>query len=413
MNPRRVAVTGIGMLSGLGLTREATWAAMLRGECALRDITLFDTTGYRARCAAEVPAWDTTAFTPYQRRRWSRSDQLAVLASREALDDAGLLGSAVAPARVGVVLGAGTGDLLRNEAYYFTMLREGLDRARPTWIHNHFSSTPADVVGSHFGFEGLRSCMVSACSSSTIAIGHAADAIADGRLDAAVCGGADALSRLTFSGFNALRVMDPCPCRPFDASRAGMNIGEGAAILVLEEWEHARRRGAPVYAEVAGYGLRCEAFHPTAPEPEGHAIAATLRAALDAARMDPIEVDHVNAHGTATPQNDRAEARGLRAVFGDRAARIPVTSVKSMIGHCLGTAGALEAATLALTISRGVVPPTIHHERTDPECPLDVVANTARELPVRCGISTSLAFGGNDAVLVLRAADGQRAGARV
>jgi len=404
MSGRRVAITGIGVISGLGATREATWAAMLRGECAVRDVTLFDTTGYRARSAAEVPAWDAASLTPYQRRRWSRSDQLAVLASREALDDARLLDSGVEPSRVGVVLGAGTGDLLRNEDYYFTMLRDGFRRARPTWIHNHFSSTPADVVGTEFAFEGLRSCMVSACSSSTIAIGHAADAIADGRLDAAVCGGTDALSRLTFSGFNALRVMDPAPCRPFDASRAGMNIGEGAAILVLEDWERARRRGAPVYAELAGYGLSCEAFHPTAPEPEGHAIAATIRAALDASRVNPSEVDHVNAHGTATPQNDRAEARGLQAVFGDAARRIPVTSVKSMIGHCLGAAGALEAATLALTISRGVVPPTIHHDRTDPECALDVVANTAREVPVRCGISTSLAFGGNDAVVVMRSA---------
>jgi 3-oxoacyl-[acyl-carrier-protein] synthase II len=405
MSGRRVAVTGIGMVSGLGATREATWEAMLRGECAIRAVTLFDTTGYRARCAAEVPDWDRTPLTPYQRRRWSRSDQLAVLASREALDDAGLLESGVAPSRVGVVLGAGTGDLLRNEDYYFTMLRAGVRRARPTWIHNHFASTPADVVGSHFGLEGLRSCMVSACSSSSIAIGHAADAIGDGRIDAAVCGGSDALSRLTFSGFNALRVMDPGPCRPFDASRAGMNIGEGAAILVLEAWERARGRGAYIYAELAGYGLTCEAFHPTAPEPEGRAIAATIRAALHAARVDPPEVDHVNAHGTATPQNDRAEARGLREVFGDRTAHIPLTSVKSMIGHCLGAAGALEAATLALSISRGVVPPTIHHDQTDPECPLDVVANTPREVPIRLGISTSLAFGGNDAVVVMRAAD--------
>jgi 3-oxoacyl-[acyl-carrier-protein] synthase II len=377
---------------------------MLHGECAIRDLTLFDTEGYRARCAAEVPAWDTDALTPYQRRRWSRSDQLAVLASCEALEDAGLAGAGIAPSRIGVVLGAGTGDLLRNEDYYFTMLRQGLGRTRPTWIYNHFSSTPTDVVASHFGFEGLRSCMVSACSSSTIAIGHAADAVADGRLDAAVCGGTDALSRLTFSGFNALRVMDPAPCRPFDASRAGMNIGEGAAILVLEAWESARRRGAAVYAELAGYGLSCEAFHPTAPEPEGQAIAATIHAALRAAQVQPSEVDHVNAHGTATPQNDRAEARGLRRVFGERAAHIPVTSIKSMIGHCLGAAGALEAATLALTISRGVVPPTIHHDRTDLECGLDIVANTPREVPVRCGVSTSLAFGGNDAVVVMRAA---------
>jgi 3-oxoacyl-[acyl-carrier-protein] synthase II len=404
VNGRRVAITGIGILSGLGTTREATWDAMLQGECAIRDLTLFDTEGYRARCAAEVPAWDTDALTPYQRRRWSRSDQLAVLASREALEDAELAGAGIAPSRIGVVLGAGTGDLLRNEDYYFTMLRQGLGRTRPTWIYNHFSSTPTDVVASHFGFEGLRSCMVSACSSSTIAIGHAADAIADGRLDAAVCGGTDALSRLTFSGFNALRVMDPAPCRPFDASRAGMNIGEGAAILVLEAWESARRRGAAVYAEVAGYGLSCEAFHPTAPEPEGQAIAATIHAALRAAHVQPAEVDHVNAHGTATPQNDRAEARGLQRVFGERAAHIPVTSIKSMIGHCLGAAGALEAATLALTISRSVVPPTIHHDRTDPECGLDIVANTPREVPVRCGVSTSLAFGGNDAVVVMRAA---------
>jgi 3-oxoacyl-[acyl-carrier-protein] synthase II len=404
VNGRRVAITGIGILSGLGTTREATWDAMLQGECAIRDLTLFDTEGYRARCAAEVPAWDTDALTPYQRRRWSRSDQLAVLASCEALEDAGLAGAGIAPSRIGVVLGAGTGDLLRNEDYYFTMLRQGLGRTRPTWIYNHFSSTPTDVVASHFGFEGLRSCMVSACSSSTIAIGHAADAVADGRLDAAVCGGTDALSRLTFSGFNALRVMDPAPCRPFDASRAGMNIGEGAAILVLEAWESARRRGAAVYAELAGYGLSCEAFHPTAPEPEGQAIAATIHAALRAAQVQPSEVDHVNAHGTATPQNDRAEARGLRRVFGERAAHIPVTSIKSMIGHCLGAAGALEAATLALTISRGVVPPTIHHDRTDPECGLDIVANTPREVPVRCGVSTSLAFGGNDAVVVMRAA---------
>jgi 3-oxoacyl-[acyl-carrier-protein] synthase II len=404
VNGRRVAITGIGILSGLGTTREATWDAMLQGECAIRDLTLFDTEGYRARCAAEVPAWDTDALTPYQRRRWSRSDQLAVLASCEALEDAGLAGAGIAPSRIGVVLGAGTGDLLRNEDYYFTMLRQGLGRTRPTWIYNHFSSTPTDVVASHFGFEGLRSCMVSACSSSTIAIGHAADAIADGRLDAAVCGGTDALSRLTFSGFNALRVMDPAPCRPFDASRAGMNIGEGAAILVLETWESARRRGAAVYAELAGYGLSCEAFHPTAPEPEGQAIAATIHAALRAAQVQPSEVDHVNAHGTATPQNDRAEARGLLRVFGERAAHIPVTSIKSMIGHCLGAAGALEAATLALTISRGVVPPTIHHDRTDTECGLDIVANTPREVPVRCGVSTSLAFGGNDAVVVMRAA---------
>jgi 3-oxoacyl-[acyl-carrier-protein] synthase II len=402
VSERRVAITGIGVICALGPTREATWEALVEGRCGIGELTLFDATGYRSRAAAQVPHVDTSGFSSLERRRWSRSDQLAVLAAGEGLDDAGLMESGIDPSRIGVLLGAGTGDLLRNEDYYFTMLREGLDHARPSHIYNHFSSTPTDVVASRFGLEGLRACLVSACSSSTIAIGYGADAIRTGQLDAAVCGGSDALSRLTFSGFNALRLMDPQPCRPFDASRNGMNIGEGAAILVLEEWERARRRGATIYAELGGYSLTCEAFHPTAPEPEGNAIAATIRGALDAAEVDPSAIDHVNAHGTATPQNDRAESRGLHAVFGNRARRLPVTSVKSMVGHCLGAAGAIEAAITALTVARGIVPPTIHHEATDPECAVDVVANTAREMPVRCAVSTSLAFGGNDSALVFR-----------
>jgi 3-oxoacyl-[acyl-carrier-protein] synthase II len=399
---RRVAITGIGLICALGTDRESAWQALVEGRCGIGELTLFDATGYRSRTAAQVPEPDSSRFSPLERRRWSRSDRLAVLAAGEALDDAGLMESGIDPARIGVLLGAGTGDLLRNEEYYFTLLREGVDRARPSQIYNHFSSTPTDVVASRFGLEGLRACLVSACSSSTIAIGYGADAIRTGQLDAAVCGGADALSRLTFSGFNALRLMDPQPCRPFDASRNGMNIGEGAGILVLEEWDRARARGATIYAELAGYALTCEAFHPTAPEPEGRAIAGTIRAALEAAAVDASAVDHVNAHGTATPQNDRAESRGLHVVFGDRARRLPVTSVKSMVGHCLGAAGAIEAAVTALTVARGVVPPTINHDTTDPECAIDVVANTAREMPVRCAVSTSLAFGGNDSALVFR-----------
>jgi len=182
-----------------------------------------------------------------------------------------------------------------------------------------------------------------------------------------------------------------------------MNIGEGAAILVLEEMDRARQRGAHIYCELAGYSLSCEAYHPTAPEPDGRAVATMIRTALDAARVNADAIDHVNCHGTATPQNDRAEAKGLHVVFGDRARSIPVNSVKSMIGHCLGIAGAMEAAVLALTIERGVIPPTIHHTTTDPDCDLDVVANEPREIAVRCGMSTSLAFGGNDSALVMRA----------
>ena len=294
---------------------------------------------------------------------------------------------------------------MRNEEYYFQLLTEGIDRTRPTWIHHHFSNAPVDVLAQHFDLQGARSCVVAACSSSTIAIGQAADLILDGELDAAICGGTDALARLTFSGFNALRLMDPEPCKPFDKARAGDEHRRGRGDAGARgHGTRARARGATIYAELAGYGLSCEAYHATAPEPEGRAVGGhDPRRARRAPASTPDEVDHVNCHGTATPQNDRAESRGLHVVFGERARRIPVNSIKSMVGHCLGTAGAIEAAVLALTIKRGVIPPTIHHDTTDPECEVDVVANTAREVPVRCGVSTSLAFGGNDAALVMRA----------
>lgn len=404
MTRARVAITGIGIVSALGPTREATWAAMLDGVCGIGPVTAIDTDGYRSRIAAEVSTAPILAgLTPLERRRWSRGDQFGAIAAGEALDDAGLLDGAVDRHRIGVFLGAGTSDLIRNEQYQHTTTSRGIERARPSQAWNHFSSTPVDVIAGRFGLEGARSCVVAACASSTIAIGQAVDAIRAGRIDAAVAGGTDALARLTFSGFNALRLMDGSPCRPFDRGRAGMNIGEGAGILVLEALDRAAARGAHIYGELAGYSFACEAYHPTAPEPEGRPVRAIMLGALDDARRRPDDVDHVNAHGTATPQNDRAEARAFRSLFGDRTSGVPVTSLKSMIGHCLGAAGALEAAALALTVSRGVIPPTINHGETDPECAIDVVANQAREQRVRCGVSTSLGFGGNDAALVITA----------
>lgn len=400
---KRVAITGIGIVSALGVSREETWAQMLEGVCGVGPLSAFDATGYRSQVAAEVPIERVLeGRSPLQRRRWSRSDQIGLKAAEEAIADSGLMDSSVDCTRIGVMLGAGTADLVRNEQYFFTTLDSGIKRARPSQAWNHFASTPGDVIAAHFGFEGQRACVVAACSSSTIALGQAMDAIRLGRLDAVVAGGTDALARLTFSGFNALRLMDAEPCRPFDKSRNGMNIGEGAGILVLEEMEGARRRGATIYGELAGYSLACEAFHPTAPEPDGRPVATVVTAALADARVNADAVDHVNAHGTATPQNDRAEARGFRSVFGDRMSKVPVTSIKSMVGHCLGAAGALEAAVLALTVARGVIPPTINHRETDPECNVDIVANHGRDTRVRCGVSTSLAFGGNDAALVIR-----------
>ena len=400
----RVAITGIGLVTALGTTREESWRRMLAGDCGIRATTVFDTDGYRSRVAAEVDidALDAGS-TALERRRQSRSDRIGARAAAEALADAGLLDGEVDRSRIGVFLGAGTADLLRNEDFYRTWITSGLERTRRSDVWNHFASTPVDVVAERFGLEGPRGCIVAACSSSTIAIGRAVEAIRSGRADAALAGGTDALSRLTFSGFNLLRLMDVAPCRPLDRSRAGMNIGEGAGILVLENLDAARRHGARIYAELAGHGLGCEAFHQTAPEPEGRPVAAVVSLALSDAGIHPDEVDHINAHGTATPQNDAAESRGLRRVFGDRIGEIPVTSLKSMIGHCLGAAGAVEAAALVLTVARGAIPPTINHGETDPDCPIDVVANQARRQPVRCAVSTSLGFGGNDSAIVIRA----------
>ena len=400
----RVAITGVGLVTALGVGREESWRRMVAGECGIGPATVIDVEGYRSRIAAQVEMREIDEpLTPLERRRLSRSDRIGLHAAAEAITDAGLRDGLVDARRVGIFLGAGTADLLRNERFYQTWLTAGIERARPSDVWNHFLSTPVDLIAERFGFEGPRGCVVAACSSSTIAIGRAGDAIRQGRADAVLAGGSDALARLTFSGFNQLKLMDQAACRPFDRSRAGMNIGEGAGILVLENLDHARRRGARIYAELAGFAFGCEAYHPTAPEPEGRAVAAVIAAALRDAGLNADDVDHVNAHGTATPQNDAAEARAFGRIFGDRVAHVPVTSLKAMIGHCLGAAGAVEAAALTLTVARGVVPPTIHHDETDPDCAVDVVANTARELRVRCGVSTSLAFGGNDSALVIRA----------
>jgi 3-oxoacyl-[acyl-carrier-protein] synthase II len=400
---RHVAVTGIGLLSALGNNRVDVWAGLLAGRCGIRTLTLFDGTGCRSQQVAEVGSFGPDpGFSARAWQRLSRSDQMAVVASREALDDSGILSAGLGRDRIGVALGSGTADLLRNEEWFAEAEDKGIRRASPRKIFGHFPSAPGDVVASHWGLEGIKASILSACASSTMAIGYAGEAIVRGQADAMIAGASDALCRLTLTGFNALRLVDGEPCRPFCRTRKGMNIGEAAAMLVLEEMSHATRRGARIYAELAGYGMRCEAYHPTAPEPEGRAVAALIDDALRASRVSKDDIDHVNAHGTATPQNDQAEARGFHRVFGARARQLPVTSIKSMIGHCLAAAGAIEAAALALSIASGVVPPTVNFRERDPECELEIVANDARDLRLSCAMSTSLAFGGNDAALVMR-----------
>ena len=398
MQGRNVVVTGLGAVSSLGIDLRATWSSLVAGRCGIGPITLFDPTGFRTKLAAEVKELPVIS-SGRLRRRLSRTDVIGLAAAREALASSGLYLDREDPTRIGVVLGGGVSGLLDSENYYRDLLARGPRRCRPTRALNHPPDQTTDRIAELWGFLGPRGTITTACSSSATSLGYAADLIRHGFADVVVTGGSDTFARLTHGGFNALRAVDPEPCKPFDRRRKGLTIGEAAGILVFEEEERARHRGARIRARFLGYGVTSDGHHMTQPEPSGEAGARTIAAALLSAGLNPDEVDYVNAHGTATVQNDPAETNALKRALGERARAIPVSSIKSMLGHCLCAAGAIEAVATVLTVETGIVPPTIHYEEPDPECDLDVVPNQAREARVRVALSNSFAFGGNSTVV--------------
>jgi len=398
---RRVVVTGLGAVTSIGSGVAAFWRSLLAGVCGIRPFDLFDPTRYRTQTAGAVTDIPDDFLSAADKRRMSRADRMGLAAAREALEAAGLDASREDPRRIGVILGGGTSGLLDSEAFFETHLRGG--EGRPSRVLNHLPDAITDRVAQRFGFEGIKSTVTTACSSAANALGYAHDAIAAGLADVVVTGGSDVLARLTYGGFNSLRSVDPDPCRPFDRERKGLSIGEAAGILVFEEAERARRRGAPIRAEFLGYGVTSDAYHMTAPDPSGAAGGRAIRAALKAAGVNAEDVDYVNAHGTATPQNDSAETAALKEALGDRARRVPTSSIKSMIGHCLCASGAIEAVATVLTVESGEIPPTIHYENPDPACDLDCVPNEARRAPVDVAVSNSFAFGGNSTAVVIGA----------
>jgi 3-oxoacyl-[acyl-carrier-protein] synthase II len=406
VDQRRVVITGLGAVTSIGGTLADFWKSLLSGACGIRPFSLFDPASYRTQTAAQVDEIPDGFLTPAERRRMSRADRMGVAAAREAIAASGLDLASEDPSRIGVILGGGTSGLIDSEAFFELYLRGR--KARPSMVLNHLPDSITDRVAQRFGLEGIKSTITTACSSSANALGYAFDAISAGLADVVVTGGSDVLARLTYGGFNSLRSVDPDPCRPFDRERKGLSIGESAGILVFEEEGRARRRGAPVVAEFRGYGVTSDAYHMTAPDPSGTAGGRTIRAALRNAGVNAEDVDYVNAHGTATPQNDSAETSALKSALGDRARRIPVSSIKSMIGHCLCASGAIEAVATALTVRDGRVPPTIHYENPDPACDLDYVPNAAREVDVEVALSNSFAFGGNSSVVVLSRYTGAR-----
>jgi 3-oxoacyl-[acyl-carrier-protein] synthase II len=388
-----VVVTGLGAVSPYGAGVVAFWKGLAGGHCAIRELSLIETDGFRCRIGAEVPG----PLTGGSARR-TRADRLAIIAAGEALADAGL--SPRDRDEAALVVGAVGGGMLEAEAWYWRSARDGARPASLPAVRAVLPAAHGETLACRFRLGGPRHTVVTACSSGAVALAEAAELIADGVVDVAVAGGVDAVTRICFMGFNALKLLDSTPCRPFDRERRGMSIGEGAGFAVLESAARARARGAHVYATLAGYGMTTDAFHVTAPEPDGDGMVRAMAAALARARLAPDEVQYANAHGTGTPQNDRIEARALARVFGE--GRVLVSSSKSMIGHTMAAAGSLEAIATVLALEHGIVPPTANLATPDPDVPFDCVPCTSRPARLTSAISNSFGFGGQNVTLLFR-----------
>lgn len=414
MNPengKRVWITGAGVVSPLGNSLQEFWDHLLQGQSGAGPITRFDATAYETRFACEVKGFTTEGFMDRKdAKRMDRFVQFAVVATHEAVRTAGLDLDGIDRNRAGVLIGSGIGGMETFEDQHRTLLEKGPRRVSPFFIPMMIVDMAAGQVSIQFGLKGPNFATVSACSSGAHAIGEALRLIRAGDADLILAGGSEAtITPMAMAGFGSSRALstrndDPTRAsRPFDLDRDGFVIGEGAAILVLESEDHARGRGARPLCELAGYGASGDAFHMTAPCVDGDGAARAMQRALDDAGLSPQDVQHINAHGTSTPAGDPAEVAAIKRVFGEHASRLAVSSTKSMTGHLLGAAGGLEAVAAAMTLARGVVPPTINLERPDPTCDLDFVPNQARTHRVTAALSNSFGFGGHNVTLAVRA----------
>lgn len=412
---RRVAVTGTGLVTSLGSGTEKTWQALISGQSGIRPISRFDASGLDTRFAGEVIDFSPEQWIEKKEvRRMDLFVQFAVAAADMAMKESGLpIGEKAPdgylPERVGVIVGSGIGGIGSLEEQHRRGLEKGFDRLSPFFIIQMIINMAPGTLSMRYGAKGPNWSPVSACSTSAHAVGEAFKSIRLGETDAVIAGGAEApLTPLGVGGFSVMKALstrnqEPQKAsRPFDRDRDGFVMGEGAGVLVLEELEHARRRGAKILAELVGYGANSDAYHPTQPSPEGEGAARCMRLALASAGISPEEVGYINAHGTSTPFNDLNETKAIKAVFGAHARKLAISSTKSMTGHMLGAAGGAEAAISVLALARGVLPPTINYATPDPECDLDYLPNLAREARVEAVISNSFGFGGTNAVLVFK-----------
>lgn len=413
MNKRRVVITGLGAVTPVGLTARESWQAVKDGSCGVDAITLYDTTNRAVKLAAEVKGFDPEAlFGKAEAKRMDRYCQFALSAAKEALEDAGITADSIDPTRCGVSISSGIGGFSTTEDAKMRGQEKGYDKVSPFMIPSIIGNMAAGRVAIMAGFQGMCTCPVTACAGGTNAVGDAFHYIRDGYAEVMLCGGAEAsITPLAIGGFTAMKALCTAnePNRasiPFDAERSGFVMGEGAAVLVLEELEHAKKRGANIVAEIVGYGATCDAYHITAPAPGGNGGARAMQIALEDAGVAAESVDYINAHGTSTHLNDAGETAAVKSVFGEHAYKLAVSSTKSMTGHMLGAAGAVEALFTALTLQDGYIPATIHYQVSDPECDLDIVPNKGREADVTYAMSNSLGFGGHNASVLLKKWEG-------
>jgi 3-oxoacyl-[acyl-carrier-protein] synthase II len=412
---RKVVITGLGAVTPLGNDVPTLWTGLVQGRSGVGPITLYDATDQPVRIAGEVRDLDVVALLgAKQARRADRFTQLVMVAADQAIADAGLTFGYYGNHRsAGVIIGTGIGGITTLLDNYDTMKERGPSRVSALMVPMMMPNAGAGEVAIRYGLHGPALSLASACATGSNAIGEAGEYIRRGAADVMICGGGESVMHpITLAAFANMRAVSQRndeperASRPFDADRDGFVMGEGAGVLVLESLEHAQRRGARIYAELAGYGTSADAFHITAPDEDGKGAALSMQAALNDAGLQPEEIDYINAHGTSTPLNDPIETRAIHAVFGAHADRIPVSATKSMIGHLMGAAGAVEAIACIKSLETGTIHPTINYETPDPECDLDYVPNGARQVSPRTALSNSFGFGGHNATLILAAWEG-------
>lgn len=407
---RRVVITGVGLITPLGIGVRDTWSALCAGKSGISEITRFDTTGYQTKIAGEVKDFHPEDFLPKKEaKRTERFITYAVAATRMALEDSGYKINSSNEEKVGVLTGCGLGGLATLEENFKIIDSKGPRRVSPFFIPMIIGNMAPGVISIHFGAKGPNASVATACAAGAHAIGDAFRLVKGGKADAMITGGMEAvITRSCIAGFNAMKALsvrndEPQKAsRPFERDRDGFVVGEGCGILILESLESAIKRDAKIYAEIIGYGMTGDGFHMTSPPPDGNGASRCMNAALEDASIEAREVDYVNAHGTSTPINDLYETRALKAVFKDYAPKVPISSTKSMTGHLLGGAGGIETVFTALTIDSGVIPPTINLENPGEECDLDYVSNVARKADVKVAMTNSFGFGGTNATLLLR-----------